>query len=230
MASALAPAGPLHEVAVRHPTKRLARVMSTRPASCNDSGRTRWIASEFMADCNSRVLALCGWAARPSSLSLGDPFPQFCAQLYIQWLLWPKSVTFKSVQKFQRIVIKQPKYTSHIALGRRLGRLSVPHFAPLAQVEPIDSTASEPNLDLAHLVSNAVTEACREANLSIIGSEGDAPEERREPQSCAQLYMLYSIHDYGFLHVFTLVIHAVKLAVTLEGCLYLEQRPGVLSL
>ncbi|CAK9036274.1 unnamed protein product [Durusdinium trenchii] len=47
----------------------------------------------------------------------------------------------------------------------------------LARVEPIDSTASEPNLDLAHLVSNAVTEACREANLSIIGSEGDAPEE-----------------------------------------------------
>ncbi|CAK9027552.1 unnamed protein product, partial [Durusdinium trenchii] len=45
-------------------------------------------------------------------------------------------------------------------------------------VERIDSTASESNLDLAHLVSNAVTEACREANLSIVGSVGSTPEEQ----------------------------------------------------
>ena len=35
------------------------------------------------------------------------------------------------------------------------------------KVERIDTAASESNVDLAQLVSNAATEACREANVSV---------------------------------------------------------------
>ena len=47
-----------------------------------------------------------------------------------------------------------------------------------AKVERIETAASEPNLDMGHLVSDAVSEACRDANVSVVGSVGDVPEER----------------------------------------------------
>lgn len=58
------------------------------------------------------------------------------------------------------------------------GCRGVPQVAQ-PEVQHVETAASESNLDLAHLVSHAVTEACRDSNLSMIGSVGEVPEEQR---------------------------------------------------
>ncbi|CAK9095222.1 unnamed protein product, partial [Durusdinium trenchii] len=48
----------------------------------------------------------------------------------------------------------------------------------LASVERTDAAmASESNPDLARMVSNAMIERCREANVNMVGSSGNVPEE-----------------------------------------------------